>query len=507
MPHCRAAWCRKGASHRTACAAQPMNQITAAATAPAFEPARVRTIIVGIMVAMFLAALDQTIVATALPTIGRELHDIPDLSLVITAYLVATAAVVPLYGKLSDIHGRRTMMMIAIAIFLAGSLACALARSIPILVVARAFQGLGGGGLFSLSQTVIGDVIPPKERGRYQAYFASVFTTASIGGPILGGFFAEHLHWSLVFWINLPIGVLALLMCDRTLRRLPRHERPHRLDVIGALLMTAGTIALLLALSWGGTTYPWLSLPIAALIAGAVAGWVLFALRLLTAREPFIPIGVMTNKIMLFATASMFFTYGTMIALTIYIPLYFETVMGLTAAETGLGLIGFMAGGVAGGFITGTVMVHVDHYKRTPLIGLVISIVALATLALGSGSLSFAWAEAAMTLAGGGIGTMFAVATTSIQNSVPRHQLGTATGTHNLFRSRGATLLVAIFGAIFTAGIGAGHESANALAVSPAEAAGVFRDVFLAAALAVAVGYGLFLLMEERPLHLGPPPE
>ncbi|HVV95449.1 MAG TPA: MDR family MFS transporter [Hyphomicrobiales bacterium] len=485
-----------------------MDQISAAVTAPAFEPARVRTIILGIMLAMFLAALDQTIVATALPTIGRELHDIPDLSLVVTAYLVATAAVVPLYGKLSDIHGRRTMMMIAIAIFLAGSLACALARSIPLLVVARAFQGLGGGGLFSLSQTVIGDVVPPKERGRYQAYFASVFTTASIGGPILGGFFAEHLHWSLVFWINLPIGVVALMMCDRTLRRLPRHERPHRLDVVGAVLMTASTICLLLALSWAGTTYPWLSFEIVALLAAAVVGWVLFALRLLTAREPFIPIGVMTNKIVLYATASMFFTYGTMIALTIYIPLYFETVVGLTASETGLGLIGFMAGGVVGGFITGWVMVRVEHYKRTPLIGLVISVVALGVLAAGSGSLSFAAAEAAMTIAGGGIGTMFAVATTSIQNAVPRHQLGTATGAHNLFRSLGATLMVAIFGAIFTAGIGAGRAGAHVLVVTPASAAlaaGVFREVFFAAALAVAVGYGLFLLMEERPLHLGPP--
>jgi EmrB/QacA subfamily drug resistance transporter len=505
MAHWGGGRCRKGPKHTLS--DPPMDQVSAAVTAPAFEPARVRVIIIGVMVAMFLAALDQTIVATALPTIGRELHDIPDLSLVVTSYLVATAAVVPLYGKLSDIHGRRTMMMIAIAIFLAGSVACALARSIPLLVLARAFQGLGGGGLFSLSQTIIGDVIPPKERGRYQAYFASVFTVASIGGPILGGFFAEHLHWSLVFWINLPIGIVAFLMSDRALRRLPRYERPHRIDVAGAVLMTVGTVALLLALSWGGTTYPWSSPVIVLLLGGALAGWILFTLRLLSAREPFIPIGVMTNKIVLFATLSMFFTYGTMIALTIYIPLYLETVVGLSASQTGLGLIGFMAGGVVGGFITGAVMARIIHYKRTPVAGLALSTLSLGVLAFGSGTLPFVWTEVAMTLAGGGIGTMFAVATTSIQNAVPRHQLGTATGAHNLFRALGATLMVAVFGAIFTAGT---HGDPNPLAItqaSQAVAAAVFREVFLAAAIAVAVGYGLFLLMEERPLHLGPPTE
>src|SRR4051812_530987 len=225
----------------------------------------VRTILVGVMLAMFLAALDQTIVATALPTIARELNDVRNLAWIITAYLLTATAVTPLYGKLSDITGRRPMVLLAIVVFLGGSVACALARNIYVLIAARALQGLGGGGLLSLAQTIIGDVIPPRERGKYQAYFAAVYVTASIMGPVLGGFFAEHLHWSVIFWINLPIGILAYYMTNRVLRLLPRHEVPHAIDVIGAALMVVASVSLLLLLTWGGTTFPWASAPILAL--------------------------------------------------------------------------------------------------------------------------------------------------------------------------------------------------------------------------------------------------
>ena len=201
---------------------------------PALDHAAIRSIVIGIMLAMFLGALDQTIVATALPTIGRRFGEVENLSWVVTAYLLTATASTPLYGKLSDIHGRRAMMLIAIGIFAVGSVACALAPSLAALVLARALQGLGGGGLLSLSQVIIGDIVAPKERGRYQGYFGFVFAIASVGGPVLGGVLAEHLHWSLIFWINLPIGALALGMTYRALARLPRHERPHRLDVLGA---------------------------------------------------------------------------------------------------------------------------------------------------------------------------------------------------------------------------------------------------------------------------------
>src|SRR3954447_21679342 len=220
---------------------------------PATKPAEpkalthpeIRAIVVGIMLAMFLGALDQTIVATALPTIGRHFGDLEQLSWVVTAYLLTGTAVTPLYGKLSDIHGRRAMMLIAICLFVLGSVACALAPSMTALVLGRALQGLGGGGLMALSQTIIADIVSPRERGRYQGYIGAVFAVSSVGGPVLGGFLTEHLDWSLIFWINLPLGLAALGMTSSVLRRVPFTPRKHRLDYVGAALMVIAAVALL----------------------------------------------------------------------------------------------------------------------------------------------------------------------------------------------------------------------------------------------------------------------
>ncbi len=256
----------------------------AAAQAP-MRHEDIRRILFGIMLAMFLAALDQTIVATAMPTIGRELGDVTHLPWVVTAYLLASTAVTPLYGKLADIHGRRIVLLSGIAVFMAGSLACALAPSLWLLVVARFVQGLGGGGLIALAQTIVADMVSPKERGRYQVYIASVFMASSLLGPVLGGVIAERLHWSVIFWINLPLGAAAYLMTSSALKRLPRHERPHRLDLLGAVLITSATMTLLLALSWGGTHYPWASAPIGGLVALSLLLWLAFAWRLRTARS------------------------------------------------------------------------------------------------------------------------------------------------------------------------------------------------------------------------------
>jgi multidrug resistance protein len=205
------------------------------------DHATVRAIIVGIMLAMFLSALEQTIVAPALPTIGRSLSDIENLSWVVTAYLLSTTVATPLFGKLSDIYGRRALMLVSVSVFVLGSVACALAPSIWALVLARALQGLGGGGILPLAQTVIADLLSPRERPMVQSYSSVMFMSASILGPVLGGFLTDYIHWSLIFWINVPLGAAALLMSDRALRRLPRHERPHRLDLIGAALMVAAT--------------------------------------------------------------------------------------------------------------------------------------------------------------------------------------------------------------------------------------------------------------------------
>ena len=236
----------------------------------------------GIMLAMFLSALEQTIVAPALPTIGRMLGDVDNLSWVVTAYLLANTAATPLFGKLSDIHGRRRMMLVAIVIFVAGSVACALAPNMPALIAARALQGIGGGGILPIAHTIIGDMVTPRERPRYQSYTSIMFMVASIVGPVVGGVLTDYVHWTMIFWINLPMGLLALWMTDRALKKLPRHDRPHKLDVLGAMLMVLAALALMLAMTWGGTRYPWASAPILGLLAGAAVLWLLFVLRVAT---------------------------------------------------------------------------------------------------------------------------------------------------------------------------------------------------------------------------------
>src|SRR5262245_35338002 len=201
--------------------------------------AEIRAIVIGIMVAMFLAALNQTIVATAMPTIGRQFDDFENLSWIVTAYLLTSTAVAPLYGKLSDIYGRRAMMLTGIGIFVLGSLLCAVAPNMLVLITGRGLQGLGGGGILPIAQSILADMIAPRARGRWQAYMGSVWVSAGALGPVLGGAVSEHLHWSLIFWVNLPLGLAAALMTDRRLRGLPRHGRPHRLDLVGAALMMA----------------------------------------------------------------------------------------------------------------------------------------------------------------------------------------------------------------------------------------------------------------------------
>ncbi len=475
-------------------------------SAPALTPAQIRTILLGVVLAMLLGALDQTIVATALPTIGRELNDVQNLSWVVTAYLVTATAVTPLYGKLSDVHGRRAMVMLAIAIFLGGSIACALSRNIFVLIAARAVQGLGGGGLLSLGQTIVGDVIAPRERGRYQAYFASVFVTSSIAGPILGGFFAEHLHWSVIFWINLPLGAAAYWMTNRVLRLLPRHDHPHRVDAAGALLMAVATVALLLTLSWGGTTYAWVSAPILALAAGSLVAWVLFALRLMTASEPFIPLSVLANGVVRNGVFATFFAVGTMVGLSVFLPMYFEAVTGLTASESGLALIALLGGTVLGATLTGRVMVRFERYKWPSLVGLVLGAAAMAVLAAWPTALPFAAVEAVLVVAGMGIGTIFPITTTSVQNAVPPHQMGTVTGLLNFFRSLGGAILVAAFGAIFLTALGAGEHASVQMAILEGARTGtdfgpVFSGVFAAAAICLAVAFVGMVAMEEKPLR------
>jgi EmrB/QacA subfamily drug resistance transporter len=469
--------------------------------------AEIRTIVLGILLAMFLGALDQTIIATALPTIGHELADVENLPWVVTAYLLTATAATPLYGKLSDIHGRRAMLLVAIAIFVAASVLCAIAPNMGVLIVGRALQGLGGGGLLSLAQVIVGDVVLPLERGRYQGYISIVFAVASIGGPVIGGFFAQHLHWSLIFWINLPIGLLAFLMTNSVLKRLPRHERPHRLDVAGAAVMVAATVLLLLALTWGGTRFPWASLQIVVLLAGSALLWGLFAVRLLTAREPFLPLTLLTNPVVGFGTASVACVFGTMIGLSIFVPIYFQMVLGLSASASGLALIPLMGGTVIGSTASGQAMSRLTHYKRAPFAGLAGALAALILLAAAPDRLSVAVVCTALGVIGLGMGSLFPVTTVAVQNAVLPYQLGTATGAMNFFRQLAGAVIVAAFGAIVLGGAGPAGLTLETLAAhaSGAGSAGalahVFRWVFATAAAWVGLGLVLLAVMEERPLR------
>jgi EmrB/QacA subfamily drug resistance transporter len=467
----------------------------------------IRTIVVGIMLAMFLGALDQTIVATALPTIGRHFRDLGDLSWVVTAYLLTGTAVTPLYGKLSDIHGRRAMMLAAIGIFILGSLACALAPSMFALVLGRALQGLGGGGLMALAQTIIADIVSPRERGRYQGYIGAVYAASSVGGPVLGGFLTEHLDWSLIFWINLPLGVAALGMTSNVLKRVPFHARKHRLDLIGATLMVAASVALLLALSWGGRRFEWISAEIGILLLASAVLWGLFAWRLVTTVEPFLPLAVLGNPVVRCAALAGACNMGTLVGMTIFVPLYFEVVLHLSASESGLALIPLMGATVTFSTVTGQLMTHVMHYKRMPLIGLSLAILALAALSIWPASMPTILVLCLLALIGAGIGTVFPISTVCMQNAVTQHQMGIATGVANFFRALFSALVAAVLGAIVLGGLGGGTGmSVEMLArvASAHELTYAFRFVFMASALVLAFGMAFLIAMEERMLK-GPP--
>ena len=472
----------------------------------------IRAIIGGIVLAMFLGALDQTIVATALPTIGRELGNAELIPWVITGYLISATAVTPLYGKFSDIHGRRFALLTAVSVFIIGSIACAFAPNMIWLIVARALQGLGGGGLISLAQTIVADVVSPRERGKYQAYIAGVFLTASVAGPTIGGVIAQYLHWSVIFWVNLPLGGLALWMSYTTLARLPRHERPHKLDIPGAALMVCATVALLLALSQGGNLHPWLSPQVIGLIGLSLVFWIAFAIRLMRAREPLIPLPLFANQVVRTGVLAAAFGMGTFIGLTIYMPVYYETVWGLNAAQSGFALLPLMLGTVIGATTAGRLMSRLDHYKRIPVIGLSVAITATLVLAFFVTTLPFWLVATLIAIIAAGNGTLLPVCTVAIQNAVALHQVGTVTGAMGFFRQLGGALMVAALGAIVLGGLGAGDPDAaralrsGALSADPERFAGAFSWAFGFAALILAFALAFLLRMRELPLRSGEAP-
>jgi EmrB/QacA subfamily drug resistance transporter len=466
-------------------------------------PSEVRTILMSLMLTMFLAALDQTIVATALPTIGRQFQDVTSLSWVITAYLLASTAVAPVFGTLSDIYGRRAMIITAMSLFIAGSVLCALAPNMPVLILARGLQGLGGGGILPIVQTVIADVVTPRERGQYQAYFSGVWVAAGIGGPVIGGVFAEHLHWSMIFWINLPLGLASLGLLLPKMGKIPVFHRRRKVDWLGGVLLMASAVVFMLVLTWGGNRYLWLSPVIMAMVGASVALALAFVWHARNADEPFLPLSLMGGTVVPYAMAAGGCAMGAMIGLTVHLPLYYEVVYHLSASEAGLALIPLAAVSTGGAAIAGQTMVHARHYKRVAIVGTAVA--ALAGAALASTAMPLWLLLVLLSVLALGLGTAFPISVVSIQNAVARSQVGTVTGAMNFFRAMMASFTVAAFAAILLMALGAdislgGEHRGPVSSIPVADMIVAFRYVFAAAAALLACASLCMVLMEEKPL-------
>ncbi|MBI0434645.1 MDR family MFS transporter [Roseomonas sp. KE0001] len=432
------------------------DQPTPAANPPA-PPAgtapkrQLRIVLAGALLTMILAALDQNIVNTALPRMVGELGGMAHLSWVVTAFMLTSTTTTPLYGKLSDTFGRRTLFFLAILIFLGGSLLCGVAQSMGQLIAFRAIQGIGAGGLLTLSQAAIGDVVSPRERPRYQGLFTGTFALASVAGPLLGGIITSALSWRWVFYVNLPIGLLALVMIGLGLPRstTPPNRRP--VDIPGAALLAGATTALLLLLAWGGSEFPWASWPALGMAALSVTLYALFAWRELRAPEPLIRLPLFRNPVFARGVVVGGMMTFAMLGSTVFLPLYFQLVLGMDPAHAGAMMLPQVVGMVLSSVVGGRIVSKLGRNKLFLLAGLGLEALALASLAL------FAWFAAppmvflvSMGLLGLGMGMGMPNLTTAVQNAVAHRELGAATGAMTFLRSLGGALGVAASGTIMT---------------------------------------------------------
>jgi EmrB/QacA subfamily drug resistance transporter len=451
-----------------------------------------RATFAGLLLAMLLASLDQTIVATALPTIVRDLGGLDQLSWVVTAYLLGATVTMPLWGRASDLYGRKPLFLAAIGVFLAGSALSGAAQDLTQLIAFRALQGLGAGGLMTLAMAIVAEIVSPRERGRYQGYIQMVFVVASVAGPLLGGTFTDHLSWRWVFYVNLPIGAVALALIVAALH-LPTERRPARIDALGAGLLAAGLTCVLLVTTWGGREYAWGSAEIAGL---AVAGVVLlgaFVAQERRAPEPILPLRLFRRPVFVVVSAALFLTTLAFFAVIVFMPVYLQVVTGVSATDSGLLLLPLLLAGTASTALAGRAMSRTGRYKAFPIAGLALMAVGLALLAqIGTGT-SHAVVAALLVLFGAGFGMVSQVLTIAIQNDVERRELGIATASANLFRSLGGSVGVALFGAIFAGGIDGPPV--------PAAVAGALDSVFLVAAPVAALGALVVVALKEVPLR------
>jgi len=409
----------------------------------------IMVIIGALMGAMLLAALDQTIVNTALPRIVSDLNGLSKYSWVATAYLLTSAVSTPIYGKISDMFGRKKIFQSAIIIFLIGSMLCGIAQSMNQLIVFRGLQGIGAGGLMTLVFAIIGDVVPPRERGKYQGYFTAVFATSSVFGPLLGGLFTDQLSWRWVFYINVPIGLLAMFAIATRLH-LPVKVTPHRVDYAGAGLLTISIVTLLLATVWGGVDYPWGSTQIIGLFTASVVAAILFIWREGQAAEPILPLRLFNNKIFAVTTLLSLVVGTVMFGALVFLPQYQQFVRGDSATKSGLMLLPLVLGIMTASLTSGRLISKIGRYRIFPIIGTTMVIFAFWLFSHITATTPRWELGVWMFVLGAGLGQVMPVMTLAVQNAVERKDLGTGTSSVVFFRSIGSALGAAIFGAILT---------------------------------------------------------
>jgi len=481
----------------------------------------IMAVFAGLMTAMLLAALDQTIVATALPTIVGELGGLSQLSWVVTSYLLASTVSIPLYGKISDLYGRKRLFQGAIAVFAVGSIACGVAGSMGQLIAFRAIQGVGAGGILALTQTIVGDIVSPRERGRYMGYIGAVFGLSSVLGPLLGGYFVDNLDWRWVFYINVPLAVVALVVTERKLPSAWTRTH-HQIDFLGAGLLVTGITALLLALSLGGETFPWSSAQILGLVGLAVVALAVFVAVERRVEEPVLPLSLLRNPIVSVSSGVALIVGMAMFGAIIYLPLFLQVVIGVSATYSGLLLLPVIAGLLITSITSGRLISRWGRYRVFPIVGTAVLSVGLGLLSTMGIGTPLPLACLYMLVVGAGIGLVLQVVVLVVQNAVEQRHLGTATASTTFFRSIGGTLGVALFGALLNARVGTalagiGESSivardltnADTIAALPAGVQDIARTVladaitgvFAVAVPLALVGFALAWFIREIPLR------
>jgi EmrB/QacA subfamily drug resistance transporter len=443
-----------------------------------------------IVLAMLPAVLDQTILATGLPVVARDLGALSDVSWVVTAYVVSAAATTPLWGKLGDRHGRKLLLQVALAVFVSASALCAAAQDITQLVMLRAVQGAAAGGLMTLAMAAVGDIVAPRERGRYQGYIAATFAVATIVGPLLGGLLVEQASWRWVFLVNLPLGVTALALLALRLPASEADSTGRPLDALGAALLAGATSAFMLACIWGGNRYAWDSAPIAGLIAATVLLAGLLVLRERRAADPIVPMHLLRSRAVAVASSALFLGTAALFSITVFVPLFLQTTTGASPTEAGLLLVPAMLGITVSTTLSGRRIERTGRYKRFPVAGLALMTVALGLLAAVAAEASQVWTGVALAVFGLGFGMVTQVLVVAVQNHVERRELGVATATTGFFRALGGAAGAAVLGAVFAARGGGGAS---------AVIDGV-QSVFMVAAPLAALALLVVLLLPEAPL-------